>query len=516
MNYTNILKSVTQRLPLPNQVRNSARGYAYAVDSWTLLDRFLLLGSEDGTYYVSPQKLTVEHADNLINLIKTDGEAVVSKIVQVSVGGKAPKNDPAIFALALAASYGDESTRSAALDALPRVCRTGTHLFQFAEAVSSMRGWGRGLRKAVGRWYNSQPVEALELAAVKYVQRNGWSHRDLLRLAHPKPVDEGHRSLYKWIVDGEIEGNLPLVSASSALVGLSAKEAATLIRENRIPREAVPTSLLAEAEVWEALLEAMPITALIRNLGTLTKVGALHGSNLRKVTKQLTDAERLRLGRVHPLAILNALATYASGGGVRSGAQWEPITAVVDALNQAFYAAFVAARATGKRLLIGLDVSGSMVGTRVAGMAALDCRRACGAMALVAAAVEDAPTFVAFDTESYPLTLSRNRRLDDVVDLLARTGGGGTDCALPIKYAIKNKIEVDAFVIYTDSETWAGSEHPVAALQRYRNTMRIPAKMVVVAMAANRFSIGDQRDPNMLNVVGLDPTVPAVIEQFLA
>jgi 60 kDa SS-A/Ro ribonucleoprotein len=346
-------------------------------------------------------------------------------------------------------------------------------------------------------------------------------------LAHPKPVDEGHRALYKWIVDAELphassgergpEGEgFALIRASSALAGLSVEDACVQIRENQIPREAIPTHLLAEASVWEALAEDMPITALIRNLGTLTKVGALTRSNLFKVTKQLTDAERLRLGRVHPLAILDALATYSSGGGVRSRAQWEPITAVVDALNQAFYAAFVAAKPTGKRLLIGLDVSGSMVGTKVAGMAALDCRRACGAMALVAAAVEDAPTFVAFDTESYPLTLSRNRRLDDVVDLLARTGGGGTDCALPIKYAIKNKIEVDAFVIYTDSETWAGSEHPVAALQRYRNTMRIPAKMVVVAMAANRFSIGDQRDPNMLNVVGLDPTVPAVIEQFLA
>ncbi|MEQ1824211.1 MAG: TROVE domain-containing protein, partial [Fimbriimonadaceae bacterium] len=204
MNYTNILKSVTQRLPLPNMVRNSASGYAYAVDSWTLLDRFLILGSEDGTYYVSPQKLTVEQADNLIAMIKGDGEAVVQRIVQISVSGRAPKNDPAIFALALAASYGNEATRSAALNALPRVCRTGTHLFAFAEAVSSMRGWGRGLRKAVGRWYNGQPVEALELAAVKYVQRNGWSHRDLLRLAHPKPVDEGHRALYKWIVDSEL------------------------------------------------------------------------------------------------------------------------------------------------------------------------------------------------------------------------------------------------------------------------------------------------------------------------
>ncbi len=65
--------------------------------------------------------------------------------------GRAPKNDPALFALALAAGSADEATRKAALDALPQVARTGTHLFQFATFVEGFRGWGRSLRRAVGR-----------------------------------------------------------------------------------------------------------------------------------------------------------------------------------------------------------------------------------------------------------------------------------------------------------------------------------------------------------------------------
>ena len=36
---------------------------------------------------------------------------------------------------------------------------------------------------------------------------------------------------------------------------------------------------------------------------------------------------------------------------------------------------------------------------------------------------------------------------------------GGTDCALPIKYAIDNGIEVDTFLVITDNETWGGYEH---------------------------------------------------------
>jgi 60 kDa SS-A/Ro ribonucleoprotein len=33
-----------------DMVANSAGGYTFAVDQWTLLDRFLILGSDQGSY----------------------------------------------------------------------------------------------------------------------------------------------------------------------------------------------------------------------------------------------------------------------------------------------------------------------------------------------------------------------------------------------------------------------------------------------------------------------------------
>ena len=47
-----------QTEPLPGQIPNAAGGFYYPIDDWTLLDRFLILGSEAGTYYVSPVALT--------------------------------------------------------------------------------------------------------------------------------------------------------------------------------------------------------------------------------------------------------------------------------------------------------------------------------------------------------------------------------------------------------------------------------------------------------------------------
>ena len=147
------------------QVPNSAGGFAWAVDGWTRLRRFLILGSEGGSYYASESKLTRENAQSVERCLDEDGPRTVEEIVRVSREGCAPKNDPALFALAMAAGHGDEVTRKAALAALRDVCRTGTHLFRFVTFVEGFRGWGRSLRGAVGRWYAARSIDALAYQA---------------------------------------------------------------------------------------------------------------------------------------------------------------------------------------------------------------------------------------------------------------------------------------------------------------------------------------------------------------
>src|SRR5262249_40867057 len=196
-----LLGSGGQQDKLPGMIENSAGGAAFPVDDWTRLERFLILGSEGGSYYANERKLTRENAEAVVRCLLADGPRTVETIVAVSDAGRAPKNDPALFALALAASSENEAARTAALAALPKVARTGTHLFQFAEAVNGLRGWGRGLRRAVANWYLAREVDALAYQAVKYKQREGWSHRDLLRLAHPQAGadDAVRRALFDWM-----------------------------------------------------------------------------------------------------------------------------------------------------------------------------------------------------------------------------------------------------------------------------------------------------------------------------
>ena len=95
-------------------------------------------------------------------------------------------------------------------------------------------------------------------------------------------------------------------------------------------------------------------------------------------------------------------------------------------------------------------------------------------------------------------------RLDDVIKKTDALPFGGTDCALPMLWAADNQVPVDIFCVYTDSETWAGAIHPSQALAAYRQKMGIGAKLVVIGMVSNGFTIADPNDAGMLDVVGFD------------
>lgn len=145
-------------------------------------------------------------------------------------------------------------------------------------------------------------------------------------------------------------------------------------------------------------------------------------------------------------------------------------------------------------------------------------------MSLVTLRTEPSVHTLAFSHQLVPLKLSARQRLDDVVKLTDGLPFGGTDCALPMLWALKERVPVDTFVIYTDSETWFGNVHPAEALRRYREQMGIAAKLlaklarsaIVVGMLANRFSIAGPADGGMLDVVGFDTAAPQVMRDFSA
>src|SRR5678815_3563685 len=93
------MHSVSAAVAVPQQsVSTVTRG------KWEELDRYLILGAGDGVYYAGEPRLSVERAPALRECLAQDGVRVVNAIVAAAGSDAAPRRDPVIFALAIAAS----------------------------------------------------------------------------------------------------------------------------------------------------------------------------------------------------------------------------------------------------------------------------------------------------------------------------------------------------------------------------------------------------------------------------
>lgn len=561
-------KKTSQKKPIPGReqemVENSEGGYVFQVSKWELLDRFLILGTSGGTYYVEEKELTDQDARVIMQCLNEDPNRVVNRVGEISDSGRAVSNDPALFTLAMAMGHKTGSVPTSVYVTSPifqSVVRTSTHLFHFLEFVKQFRGWGRGLRTIVSDWYNDKSPEDLAYQVVKYRQRDGWTHQDVLRLAHPTPATPAHDAIFAWVCKGDAEEGwerwrdkfnklsgkdkerLDRILAFESAKNPEAEEEdiVSLITNFNLTREMIPTQARSK-KVWEALLQRMPLWATVRNLGNMGKAGLLVPGNwdaVNLVVDRLHDEDYILKSRMHPLRILIGMKTYASGSGFRGSSTWPVVSQVVDALNDAFYLAFGNVDPTNKKLMLALDVSGSM--RQPIGGYPISCAEGVGALALVTANVEPMHVFTAFSSsgdESVDLSssadssrfslwsvrrerkmsqisISPRERLDDVVRRMDEMNFGGTDCALPMLYAMEYEMDIDAFVVYTDNETWAGDIHPMQALQMYRDKYNKRAKLVVVGMTATSFSIADPNDPGTLDVVGFDTSTPTLISEFV-
>lgn len=517
-------------IPGKSMSRNNAGGYAFTISPWERLTRFLIIGSLGGTYYVNERELTVRNASVILDLIKEDGRRVVDEVISISDSGRAPSNDPALFVLALVSAEGNKETRKYALHNLSKVARTGTHLLHFISFANEFRGLGgRAMSTAISHWYNDMDEGRLAYQLLKYQSRDGWSQADVIRLTHPKPKSEAASTMFDWAINGwhwptpppyphpESPHPMTQIVAFEYLKRNPTEEnAVRAIVDHNLTREMIPTELLKSRTVWEALLSRMPLWAMVRNLGNMSKVDLLKPMSdaERTICSRLRDQSYIYKSRMHPLALLVALKTYAQGHGYRSSSSWDICPKVVDALDDAFYLAFDNVEPTHKRIMISLDVSGSMAAPF--GNSPLSCCEAGTALSLVTASTEEEYLITRFNTGIQTIPITPRSRLDDALRYTRGVNWGGTDCSLPMVWARRKDLLFDAFIVITDSETWAGDIHPVQALDEYRRWSNNDAtKLIVVGMTSSGFSIADPDDSHMLDVVGFDTSTPSLISEFL-
>jgi 60 kDa SS-A/Ro ribonucleoprotein len=520
-----------------DQVENSAGGFVFQVDKWDRLSRFLILGSAEGSYYSSAKNLTVENFSVMKDLLKEDGRRVVDTIIEISDQGRAPKNAPAIFALAVCSVSGDEATRAYANSSVSKVCRFSTDLFIWVDTVVALKDGRKssGLKRA----------QDIAYQVCKYPSRScptqRWSHSDLINIGKVKPPSDIFNTVLKYATYGiatdEDLGNF--ASDNNVRIGLTseeysmlenselayiwaheeakkasdAKSIIRLVNKHHLTRESIPNEFFTK-EVWASLLPTMPMTALIRNLGMLTAKGVLKpmAAENKIAIEKLTNVEALKKSRIHPMTIFSALKTYESGSGMRT--EWIPVPKIIEALEDAFYLAFDNVEPTGKNILLGVDVSGSMGWSSA--MNNVSCAEAAAVMSMVISRKEENSLLMAFSHQFVDLGINSKTSLTDAQKKVKNRTFGNTDCSLPMTYAMENNLDIDAFVVLTDNETWYGDIHPFEALRKYRSKSgNKDAKLIVAAFSASDFTIADPDDRGMLDIVGLDTAVPQIISDFI-
>uniref|UniRef100_A0A1I8AYM1 TROVE domain-containing protein n=1 Tax=Meloidogyne hapla TaxID=6305 RepID=A0A1I8AYM1_MELHA len=589
-----------------DQVRNNAGGYVFKVSDLTRVRRFLILGTDGGTYYITEKKLGMENLDALIDIIRRGkGGMILREIVSISLAGRSPKQDSLLFALALCARYNIRDRKSllqksgqydlekvllsntedfnsdemkkfdlylhklqqTAFRMVSKVCRIPTHLFMFVKYCELIAkstgeehtGWGRAMRKCISEWYLQKSPMELALHITKYPSRESWSHRDLLRLSHPmaslnnKELANSQTLVYDQlfhyackgdfnpqksiIVESEGTTEMPLLKKSRCDYELTEqminyandsvalefvrkameisklksdneddeKRCVELIKKYNFVREHVPTGLLSSPKVWTALLQHMPMTALLRNLSKLATLGLLDDELnidcVDLVISKILNQEALQKARIHPIAVLLASSVYKSGHGIKGKLKWNVNVRVKEALEKCFILAFKNVQPTGQRFCLALDVSGSMSSNINGGV--LSCCEASTAMANVTLRTEENVQCVAFTAELVTLPFTRESTITEMMDYTDKLNFGRTDCSLPMTWAKEKHLPFDKI-------------QPFEALKNYRKEMNIPnAKLIVMGMAATEFTIADPNDPGMLDIVGLDAAVPDLIRSFV-
>ena len=501
---------------IPDTVRNHDGGAVFEIGDEAQTRRFLVIGTTGGTYYQGEREHTRENLDAVTRFVQAEPLRAAELIADISERGIAPKVDPQLFALAIMTA-GTETTRSHAFAVFDRVVRTGSHLLMWARYHKALGGKvNRSWRRTVKSWYASREADRLSYQLAKYRQRDGWAQKDLIDMSHALstrsvPVMRGDQAAALHWARGDKTEWLP-----DLLHALEQEDySATDLIAAGASWEMLPDAELRKRETWAYLLESgkLPMTAALRNLPRMTELEVFDpyfgNAPALAFRRMFEDEDLLRKARIHPLSILLAIRQYAMGA-TRSGLVYRPLMPAVEVLNSAFYRAFETAPASGKRHLIGVDVSASMTMRTPIG---LTSNEIAAVMAMKIMATEPASLAVGFAHELRELPFNRVTSLENACKATIERSFGATDPGLLFEYALAHKIEVDTFVVITDNEVNRG-RHVPDQLRRYRRETGIPAKLAVLATTATNFSIADPRDPGMLDIAGFGSDVPALLAEF--
>ncbi len=485
--------------PLPKtDTRNEAGGVAYRLTPQQALAQYAVTGCLNGTFYADAQT-------QLGTLLKLCDEVAPEFIARTALYAREQgqmKDMPALLAAVLSIRDGALLERI-----FPRVMDNARMVRNFVQVMRSgavgRKSLGSRPKRLLQRWLTE--VDARRI--IQGMVGQSPSLADVVKMVHPRPETAEREALLGYLIGRPVDAaQLP-----EEIRALEAFKAGDRAVQAQVPFQLLTAQPLGRAE-WTDIARHGSWQMTRMNLNSFTRHGVFDEPGMAHlIAQRLADAQLVRKARALPYQLLAAWTNVGK----------EVPSIVREALHAALEAALDnVPRFAGKVYLL-VDVSGSMsspaTGYRRGASSTVRCIDVAALFAAAVVRKNPGAEVLPFDTHVHRVRLSPRNTVLTNAEKLARFGGGGTHCALPLQELNRHKAKGDLVIYLSDNESWIegnrrGATDTMAAWEAFRARNR-QAKLVCIDIQPYATSQAQER-AEILNIGGFSDAVFEVVGRF--
>lgn len=318
----------------------------------------------------------------------------------------------------------------------------GDEVTEYISAVKALSNKGT-ITKEASRVANTVLNSLTERQALRYMGGSkSWSLADVIRVTHPKPVNEKQSTLLQYILRKDRDG-----SHTKAWESLSdkGKELLPFIKSSVTEDDGSVSwerSVSAGAS-WDSVVRKMGYMALLRNLRNFLKDTTF--TEWDYVISVLTDKNEVLKSKQLPFRFYSAYREVSAA----SNTDWTTLTKVKRALEIALeHSVANASQLEGKTLYV-IDNSSSMTFGEVSKMSSLTYATVANVLGVIGAMISNADV-VTFSSNAKKVDLKGMSALQAIEYLEDNIAGGGTVINSVTK--VVNIHDYDNIVILSDMQ----------------------------------------------------------------